>query len=180
MKSKLMRAVITSLIFVSMSMLNSCGNRRNDIMESNRSAVSKSVSAQDSTFLNDSLFVLEDTLIGQSGLPKKNLNKRNLVVKEWNTDVASNVRTLDHITTFNAEGKKIEEIEYNSEGQKWRERYEYNAKGVKIRELVYNGRNRLLYVKKYKYNEYGKKEMTYTYNSQGKLIAIKYYEYLTQ
>jgi hypothetical protein len=32
---------------------------------------------------------------------------------------------LDHVTTYDADGKKLEEIEYNSEGQKWRKRFEY-------------------------------------------------------
>lgn len=52
---------------------------------------------------------------------------------------------LDHITTYDADGKKIEEIEYNSEGQKWRKRFEYapGAEGKCIKESVYNERNRL-------------------------------------
>lgn len=111
---------------------------------------------------------------------KKKINKQNLVVKEWNTDVRTNTKVLDHITTWNAEGYKIEEIEYNSEGQKWRKRYEYDANGNKIQESTYDGHNRLVNVKKFEYNEFGKKKITYTYNHQGKLTAIKNYEYITQ
>ncbi len=111
---------------------------------------------------------------------KKKINKTNLVIKEWNTNVATNIRLLDHVTTYNSSGQKIEEIEYNSEGQKWRERFEYDANGNKSRELVYDGHNQLVQVKKYEYNEYGRKKVTYTYNAKGKLVSIKNFEYLTQ
>lgn len=128
----------------------------------------------------DSVTFSDTTFVDQDIFPSKKINKKNLVVREWNTDVRTNVRMLDHVTTFNAEGQKIEEIEYNSEGQKWRDRYEYDANGKKIRELVYDAHNQLVQVKKYEYNEYGKKKITYTYNAKGKLVAIKNYEYLTQ
>ena len=42
----------------------------------------------------------------------KKINKKNLVIKEWNADVKTNAKVLDHVTTYNADGKKIEEIEY--------------------------------------------------------------------
>ena len=57
------------------------------------------------------------------------INKKNLVIKEWNTDPKGSSKVLDHVTTFSAEGKKIEEIEYNSDGQKWRKRFEYGPDG---------------------------------------------------
>ena len=59
----------------------------------------------------------------------KKINKKNLVIKEWNTDVKTNAKILDHVTTYNADGKKIEEIEYSGKAQKWRKRYEYDAAG---------------------------------------------------
>lgn len=111
---------------------------------------------------------------------KQKMNKSNLVIKEWNTDVRTNSRVLDHVTTYNGDGQKIEEIEYNSEGQKWRKRFEYDANGNKKQEAVYDGHNRLVNVKKSEYNEFGKKTITYTYNARGTLTAIKNYEYLTQ
>ena len=46
------------------------------------------------------------------------INKKNLVIKEWNTEPRSGKKVLDHVTTFDADGRKIEEIEYSSEGQK--------------------------------------------------------------
>ncbi len=118
----------------------------------------------------------EEPLIEQT----KKLNKKNLVIKEWNTNVQTHTKVLDHVETYNPEGKKIEEIEYGTDGsQKWRKRYEYNSNGYKLKETVYDEHNRLVTIKKFEYNEYGKKKITYTYNSKGTLIAIKNYEYLT-
>ena len=62
------------------------------------------------------------------------INKKNLVIKEWNTDARSGKKVLDHVTTYSPEGKKIEEIEYGSDGQKWRKRYEYRVQRVRAQE----------------------------------------------
>jgi len=108
------------------------------------------------------------------------LNKKNLVVKEWNTDPKGAHKVLDHMTTYNSEGKKIEEIEYNSDGQKWRKRFEYDANGRVSKEYVYDYRNRLQTYKTFEFNEFAKKKVQYTYNAKGKLLSIKHYEYITQ
>ncbi len=108
------------------------------------------------------------------------MNKRNLVVKEWNTDAGSSARYLDHQTTYSADGKKIEEVEYGMSGQKWRKRYEYGANGKASKELVYNERNKLVSYKKFEYNEYGRRKTQYTYNAKGKLLSMKTYEYIAQ
>jgi YD repeat-containing protein len=108
------------------------------------------------------------------------MDKRNLVIKEWNTDAKGNHKVLDHVTTYNAAGKKLEEIEYTTDGQKWRKRFEYDAEGKVSRELVYDHRNRLQTYKKFEFNELGKKKIQYTYNAKGKLIGIKQYEYIAQ
>ncbi|MBQ9184450.1 MAG: hypothetical protein IJ151_01085 [Bacteroidales bacterium] len=108
------------------------------------------------------------------------INKKNLVVKEWNVDAKSNKKILDHTTTYNAEGRKIEEIEYNSDGQKWRKRYEWGENGKIARELVYDEHNRLVSTKKFEYNEFGRKKTQYTYNAKGKLKTIKQFEYVTE
>ena len=108
------------------------------------------------------------------------INKKNLVIKEWNTEPRSGARVLDHVTTYSPEGKKIEEIEYSSDGQKWRKRFEYGADGKVSRELVYDGRNRLQTYKTFEYNEFARKKVQYTYNPKGKLISIKHYEYIVQ
>ena len=106
--------------------------------------------------------------------------KKNLVVKEWNTG-AKGARTLDHTTTYNADGRKIEEIEYDSYGkQKWRKRFEWGENGRQARELVYDERNRLVNYKKFDYNELGKKKAQYTYDAKGRLLTTKIYEYSTQ
>lgn len=109
------------------------------------------------------------------------LNKKNLVVKEWNTSGKGVAQTLDHLTTYSPEGKKIEEIEYDSAGrQKWRKRYEWGGNGRMSRELVYDERNRLVNYKTFEYNELGKKKAQYTYDAKGKLIGTKIFEYITQ
>jgi len=111
---------------------------------------------------------------------QKKINKKNLVIKEWNSDPKGGNRVLDHVTTYSPEGKKIEEIEYNSDGQKWRKRYEYGANDKVSRELVYDGHNRLQTYKTFEYNEFSRKKVQYTYNAKGKLISVKLYEYIAQ
>ena len=107
------------------------------------------------------------------------INKKNLVVKEWNTN-AKGARTLDHVTTYNANGRKIEEIEYDSFGkQRWRKRFEWGENDRQARELVYDDRNRLVNFKKFEYNELGKKKAQYTYDPKGRLLTTKVYEYST-
>ena len=106
------------------------------------------------------------------------IDKRNLIIKEWNTDARSNNRTLDHVTTYSADGKKLEEIEYGSSGQKWRKRFKYNEAGKCIQEDIYDERNRLNSVKKFEYNEFGRKKTQTTYNAKGKVVAIKHFEYI--
>ena len=110
------------------------------------------------------------------------INKKNLVIKEWNTEPRSGKKVLDHVTTFDADGKKIEEIEYGSDGQKWRKRFEYapGAEGKCVKESVYDERNRLNTVKKYEYNEFGRKKTQYNYNAKGKLLTVKVFEYITE
>ena len=114
----------------------------------------------------------------QESQPK--LDKKNLVIKEWNTDPKGAHKVLDHVTTYNPEGQKLEEIEYNSDGQKWRKRFERDAVGKVVTEYVYDGKNRLQTYKKFEYNEFGRKKVQYTYNAKGKLLSVKKYEYIAQ
>lgn len=120
-------------------------------------------------------------LVGAAGAqePQK-MNKKNLVIKEWNTDPKGVNKVLDHVTTFNADGQKIEEIEYTTSGQKWRKRFEYGADGKVSKEYVYDERNRLQTYKTFEFNEFGKKRVQYTYSAKGKLLSIKNYEYIAQ
>ena len=111
--------------------------------------------------------------------PQK-INKKNLVIKEWNSDPKGGSKVLDHVTTYSPEGKKIDEVEYGSDGQKWRKRYEDGPDNKVSRELIYDHRNKLQTYKKFEYNEFGRKKVQYTYNAKGKLISIKQYEYIVQ
>ena len=106
------------------------------------------------------------------------INKKNLVIKEWNSGPKGTDKSLDHVTTFSPEGRKIEEIEYNSDGQKWRKRYEWGEDGKISKELVYDERNRLVNIKKFEYNAFGRKKLQYTYDAKGKLKSIKDFEYI--
>ena len=116
----------------------------------------------------------------QTGNGGNRINKKNLVVKEWNTNAKGVASTLDHLTTYSPEGKKLEEIEYDSAGkQKWRKRYEWGENGKMARELVYDERNRLVNYKTFEYNAFGKKKVQYTYDPKGKLISTKVFEYIT-
>lgn len=116
----------------------------------------------------------------QDTAQKQKINKKNLVIKEWNTDPKGGAKALDHVTTYSQDGKKLDEIEYSSEGQKWRKRYEYGADGKVSKELVYDNRNRLQTYKTFEYNEFGRKKVQYTYNAKGKLLTIKHFEYIAQ
>ena len=117
---------------------------------------------------------------GAGAQEAQKINKKNLVIKEWNTDPKGGNKVLDHMTTFSPEGKKIDEIEYGSSGQKWRKRYEYGPDGKMSRELVYDEHNRLQTYKTFEWNEFSRKKVQYTYNAKGKLLSVKHYEYLAQ
>ena len=127
-------------------------------------------------------FALVVPAMAQNTAAGQKINKKNLVIKEWNTDPRSGKKVLDRVTTYNADGKKIEEIEYGSDGQKWRKRFEYapGAEGKCVKESVYDERNRLNTVKKYEYNEFGRKKTQYNYNAKGKLLTVKVFEYITE
>ena len=118
---------------------------------------------------------------GASAQEVQRPDRKNLVIKEWNTDARTNARVMDHVTTYNADGMKIEEIENYSNGkQKWRKRFEYGPNGKVSRELVYDERNRLNSVKKLEYNELGQKKTQYNYDAKGKLVAVKVFEYIAE
>ena len=119
-------------------------------------------------------------LVSLNAQEESKMNKKNLVVKDWNTDAKGSHKVLDHVTTYNSEGRKIEEIEYNTDGQKWRKRYEYDASGKLSKEYVYDQRNRLQTYKTFEFNEFAKKKVQYTYNPKGRLIGIKQFEYVAQ
>ncbi len=114
----------------------------------------------------------------QEQTPK--INKKNLVIKEWNTDAGSRHKVLDHQTVYNAEGRKIEEKEYTSTSLKWTKRFEYGADGKVSRELAYDERGKLVSIKKFEWNEFGRKKTQYTYDAKGRLVSTKVFEYIAQ
>lgn len=122
------------------------------------------------------------SLLGAQELDPATLAKRdarrNLTVKEWNTDAKSKTRWLDRLTTYDKEGRKIEEIEYASYGQKWRETYEYGENGRIAKEVEYDDRNKPVRIRKYEWNADGTKKKQYNYAPNGKLLSIKVFEYI--
>lgn len=104
--------------------------------------------------------------------------RRNMVIKEWNTDARTKTRWLDRMTTYDPQGRKIEEVEYTSYGQKWRETYEYGENEKIAKEVYYDDRNKPVRIRKYEYNEDGSKRKQYNYLPNGKLESIKIYEYI--
>lgn len=113
----------------------------------------------------------------QTAATPKVLDKRDLVTREWNTDVGTNIKFLDHETIYNAEGKKIQETEYTKFGKLWTKKYEYGPDGFVSRELTFNEKGKLDNIQKFEYNEFGKKKAVYTYDARGKLIKIKVVEF---
>jgi hypothetical protein len=111
----------------------------------------------------------------------KKERKKNLVVKEWNLKAGSQTPFLDNVVTYDEMGRKIEEIEYASYGQKYRIVYEYEGKNTKCsREVEYNDKNKVVSIKKFEYNADGTKSKQYTYLPNGKLKSTKIYERITR
>ena len=133
------------------------------------------------TFLIIAL-LLASTVAAQSMLTPEQLAKRekrkNLTVKEWNTDSKTKTRWLDHLTTYDSEGRKVEEIEYATYGQKERITIEYDVTGKVSKEVVYDDRDKPVRIRKYEYSEDGTKKKQYNYLPNGKLYSVKVFEYL--
>lgn len=121
----------------------------------------------------------------QSRLDAATLAKRearkNLVIKEWNTDAKSKTKWLDRVTKYDEFGRKVEEIEYNQYGMAWREVYEYDPVVDKIaKETKYNAKNRPVLIRKYEYDEDGTRKKQYNYSPNGRLMTIKVFEYSSE
>ena len=115
---------------------------------------------------------------------QKRENRRGMVLKEWNTAVGSKIPFLDHVTTYDELGRKIEEIEYASYGQKSRVVSEYppdsDVTAKVVREIEYNDRDRVVRIRKFEYNEDGSKSRQLNYYPNGKLESVKVYEYVAK
>ena len=108
----------------------------------------------------------------------KRAKRKNLTVKEWNTDSKTKTRWLDHLVVYDAEGRKVEEIEYATYGQKERVTYEYDETGRIAKEVVYDDRNKPTRIRKYEFNADGTKYKQYNYLPSGKLYSVKVFEYI--
>lgn len=105
--------------------------------------------------------------------------KENLIIKEWNVEISSGVKILDHLTIYNNLGLKVEEAEYGKDGVKWRKKFEYSPDGVLTRVLVYNSSGKLDNIRKFEYTPTGRKHKEFIYNAKGKMSRYKIYEYST-
>lgn len=110
----------------------------------------------------------------------KRQKRKGLTVKEWNTMAGTKQAFLDHVTTYDSVGRKIEEIEYASYGQKSRVVSEYvdptDPASKVLREIEYNDRDKVVRIRKFEYNEDGSKKRQYNYYPNGKLESVKEYE----
>ena len=112
----------------------------------------------------------------------KRENRKGMVLKEWNTPSGDKRAFLDRKTTYDALGRKVEEIEYASYGQKWRVVSEYpegsDITAKVVREIEYNDRDKVVRIRKFEYNEDGSKKRQLNYYPNGKLESVKTFEYV--
>ena len=109
----------------------------------------------------------------------KRAKRKNLTVKEWNTDAKTNTRWLDHVKVYDSQGRCVEEIEYATYGQRSRVTSAYDdVTGKVVEEVEYNDRNRVVRIRKYEWNSDGTKAKQYNYLPNGKLYSVKVFEYI--
>ena len=108
---------------------------------------------------------------------EKREQRKNLTVKTWKTPVKG-TRYLDHVTKYDANGRKTEEIEYGPSSMKARCTYEYDANGRVVREVVYDEHNKAYRIHKIEYNADGTKKRQLNYNAKGNLLSVREYEYI--
>lgn len=108
---------------------------------------------------------------------------KSTIVKEWKQKAGSKAkaRHLDHQTTYDALGRKTEEIEYASYGQQYRIVYEYDGKSRSCtREVEYDDKDQVRRIRKYEYNADGTRKCQYTYKPNGHLVSTKEFEYVSR
>ena len=119
--------------------------------------------------------------VSESTIAKRD-NRRGMVLKEWNTAAGDKRAFLDRVTTYDEFGRKVEEIEYASYGQKWRIVFEYpensDITAKVVREIEYNDRDKVSRIRKFEYDEDGSKVKQLNYYPNGKLESVKTYEYV--
>lgn len=119
-------------------------------------------------------------LMGGNAFAAKTIDGKQVTeVKEW--AVNNGKKMLDHHSKYDANGNKIEEIEYGKTGdQKERIVYKYNDKGKCIEEQHFDEFNKLAKTEKIEYNEFGKKQSIKIYQPNGKLKSEHVFEYITK
>jgi hypothetical protein len=115
--------------------------------------------------------------ISPESLYEKHERKRNLTVREYNTDAKGKSRWMDHLTVYNAKGYKIQEIEYATYGMREKVIFEYDAHDRCIKEVVYDERNKVSRIRKYDFNADGTKKTQYNYLPNGRLYSTKVFQY---
>ena len=119
--------------------------------------------------------------VSESTIAKRE-NRRGMVLKEWNTAAGDKRAFLDRVTIYDEMGRKIEEIEYASYGQKWRIVFEYpkdsDITAKVVREIEYNDRDKVSRIRKFEYDEDGSKVRQLNYYPNGKLESVKTFEYV--
>ena len=127
------------------------------------------------------VYVVSAQAVSDATIEKRE-NRKGMVLKEWNTPVGDKRAFLDRKTTYDSLGRKIEEIEYASYGQKWRVVSEYPANSdisaKVVREIEYNDRDKVVRIRKFEYTADGSKKRQLNYYPNGKLESVKTYEYV--
>lgn len=128
-----------------------------------------------------SCMVAQEVYVSPETLAKRE-KRKNLTVKEWNTNDRTHTRWLDRVKVYDEQGRVIEETEYATYGQKWRVTYEYtDSIGGKVaKEVEYNDKNKPMRIRKYEYNTNGTKAKQFNYFPNGKLESVKVFEYSFQ
>ncbi len=111
---------------------------------------------------------------------KKTINGKKIKeIKEWKID--SGKRTLSELSKYDANGERIEQIKYETNGsQKERTVFEYNANGKCITETKYDEFNKLEKKTVIEYNSFGKRSKETSYDAKGKVKSVKEVEYITE
>ena len=119
--------------------------------------------------------------VSESTIVKRE-NRKGMVLKEWNTAAGDKRAFLDRVTTYDEMGRKVEEIEYASYGQKWRIVFEYpknsDITAKVVREIEYNDRDKVVRIRKFEYDEDGSKVRQLNYYPNGKPESVKTFEYV--
>lgn len=107
----------------------------------------------------------------------RRLQKKNLVIREYNTDAHGKNNWMDHLTVYNENGYKVQEIEYAVYGMRSKVLFEYDENNRCVKEIVYDDRNKITRIRKITYNADGTRKAQYNYLPNGRLFSTKRYEY---